>query len=325
MDRSRARIAAALTGALLAVVPAASAAQLKRNGPSALAVGFGTAWVGMGDGRLLPVDAESRRVGRPLWLGGGRRAEGFSVKDVAIGFGSVWVTTGQAVLRAIDPGTHEVREIYRPGGRGWTPTLVHVGAGAVWVGDYERNEIFRFDPRNGRITRAHRVDGRLVGIAAGPLGVWATTAPGSGPLTGPRGRRFLARIDRGTPGPRLKLSCDGTLAVGYRWIWISNYCDGTVSRFDPRTGTLTTIEIGAEPWSIALGGGAAWISSGIGLNRVLVDSPEATLVSPQPNTLATYNGGLVWLLDCWGCERASLRTIDASHGREIDTPIRLPR
>ena len=125
MDRSHASIAAALTGALLAIVPTASAVELKGSGPSALAVGFGTAWVGMGDGRLLPVDAESRRVGRPMWLGGGRRAEGFSVKDIAVGFGSVWVTTGQAVLWKVDPRTHEVREIYRLGGRGWTPTLVH--------------------------------------------------------------------------------------------------------------------------------------------------------------------------------------------------------
>jgi streptogramin lyase len=314
-------------GLLLAVIPIGSAAavEMKGNGPSELAVGFGTAWVGMGDGRLLPVDVESRQVGRSMWLPGNGRPEGFSVKDIAVGFGSVWVTTGQAVLRAIDPRTRRVREIYRLGGEGWTPTLVHVGAGAVWVGDYERDQIFRYDPRSGRVTRSYRIDGRLVGMAAGPLGVWATTAPGSGPLTGPEGRRFLVRVDGGSREPRLNLSCDGTLAVGYRWIWLSNYCEGTVTRLDPRTGAATTIDVGGEPWSIALGAGAAWVSSGVGLTRIAADGAEATLVSPHPNTFAAFGDGVVWFLDCWGCTRASLRTIDASDRSETGTPIRLPR
>lgn len=313
---------------LLAVIPISSAAAvgMKGNGPSELAVGFGTAWVGMGDGRLIPVNAESRRVGRSMWLGGGRRGEGFSVKDIAVGFGSVWVTTGQAVLRAVDPRTHRIREIYRPGGGGWTPTLVEVGAGAVWVGDYERNQVFRFDPRRARITRSYRVDGRLLSLSAGPLGVWAVTAPGLGPLTGPEGRRVLVRVDRGSlRAARLERVCDGTLAVGARWIWLSDYCARTVTRLDPRTGSVTTIDLGGEPWSIALGAGAAWVSTGLGLKRIAADSAEATLASSQPNTLAAYGDGVVWFLDCWGCQRASLRTIDAYDRREIRTPIQLPR
>jgi streptogramin lyase len=326
--RCLARRAACLAGGLLLIaipIGSAGAVELKGDGPSALAVGFGTAWVGMGDGSLRPVDAKTRRVGRALWLPtNGRRGQGFSVKDIAVGFGSVWVTTGQAVLRAMNPRTRTVREIYRLGGDGWTPTLVHVGAGAVWVGDYERDQVFRYDPRSGKVTHSYRIDGRLVGLAAGPLGVWATTAPGSGPLTGPQGRRFLVRIDRGSRKPRLNLSCDGTLAVGARWIWLSNYCERTVTRLDPRTGAATTIDVGGEPWSIALGAGAAWVSSGVGLKRIAADGAEATLVSPQPNTLAAFSDGVVWFLDCWGCTRASLRTIDASSRSEISTPIRLP-
>ena len=87
----------------------------------------------------------------------------------------------------------------------------------------------------------------------------------------------------------------------------------------------TAIDIGGEPWSIALGAGAAWVSSGVGLKRIAADGAEATLVSPQPNTLAAFSDGIVWFLDCWGCARASLRTIDASDEREIGSPIRLPR
>ena len=311
-------------GLLLAVIPisSAEAVRLKGNGPSELAVGYGTAWVGMGDGRLRPVDVESRRVGRSMWLGGGRRGEGFSVKDIAVGFGSVWVTTGRAVLLAVHPRTRKVREIYRLGGGGWTPTLVEVGAGAVWVGDYERNQVYRVEPRSGRVTRSYGVDGRLVRIAAGPLGVWAMTAPGSGgPLTGPEGQRRLIRIDRGSRESVRELSCDGTLTVGARWIWLADVCAKTVTRFDPRTGAMTTLDVGGEPWSIALGAGAAWVSTGQGLQRIATGSAEVTLVSPRNNSLAVYSGGHVWFLGCWGCRRASLRTIDTSDGREIEPQV----
>jgi len=310
-------------GLLLAVIPisSAEAVRLKGNGPSELAVGYGTAWVGMGDGRLRPVDVESRRVGRSMWLGGGRRGEGFSVKDIAVGFGSVWVTTGRAVLLAVHPRTRKVREIYRLGGGGWTPTLVEVGAGAVWVGDYERNQVFRVDPRSGKITRSYRVEGRLVRIGAGPLGVWALTAPGSGPLTGPEGQRRLIRIDRGSRESVRELSCDGTLTVGARWIWLSDICERTVTRLDPLTSAMTTLDVGGEPWSIALGAGAAWVSTGQGLQRIASGSAEVTLVSPRNNSLAVYSGGHVWFLGCWGCRRASLRTIDTSDGREIEPQV----
>jgi streptogramin lyase len=314
-----------LGGLLLAVIPitGAGAVELKGSGLSELAVGFGTVWVGMGDGRLRPVDMESRRVGRSLWLGGGRPGESFSVKNIAVGFGSVWVTTGRAVLQAVNPRTHKVREIYRLGGDGWTPTLVEVGAGAVWVGDYERNQVFRVDPRSGRITRSYRVEGRLLRIAAGPLGVWAITAPGSGPLTGPEGERHLIRIDRGSREPLLKLPCDGTLTVGGRWIWLSEICERTVTRLDPRTGATTAIDVGGEPWSIALGAGAAWVSTGVGLQRIAVDSAELTLVTPRNNALAACSDGRIWFLDCPRCQRATLRTIDTSDGSEIGPSIRV--
>jgi len=139
--------------------------------------------------------------------------------------------------------------------------------------------------------RSYGVDGRLVRIAAGPLGVWALTAPGSGPLTGPEGERRLVRIDRGSRKPLLKLSCDGTLTVGVRWLWLSDVCAKTVTRLDLRTGAITTLDVGGEPWSIALGAGAAWVSTGLGLKRIAVGSADVTLVSPRNNSLAVYSDG----------------------------------
>lgn len=175
------------------------------------------------------------------------------------------------------------------------------------------------------MTRTYDLDERLVRLSAGPLGVWAITAPGSGPLTGPKGRRRLVRIDNPAPreGPTPNLTCDGALAVGTRWLWLSDICARSVTRLNPRNGATVRIDVGGEPWSIALGAGAAWISTGVGLQRIAVDSAEATLVSPRNNSVATYSDGRVWFLDCWGCERASLRTIDISDGSEIMPRIRV--
>ena len=77
----------------------------------------------------------------------------------------------------------------------------------------------------------------------------------------------------------------------------------------------------AIEWSIALGAGAAWVSTGLGLQRIAVGSAGAMLVSPRNNSLAVYSGGHVWFLGCWGCRRASLRTIDTSDGREIEPQV----
>lgn len=86
---------------------------------------------------------------------------------------------------------------------------------------------------------------------------------------------------------------------------------------------MTTLDVGGEPWSIALGAGAAWVSTGLGLKRIASGGAEVTFVSPRNNSLAVYSDGHVWFLDCWGCRRASLRTIDTFDGREIEPQIRV--
>jgi hypothetical protein len=64
------------------------------------------------------------------------------VQNLAVGFGAVRAATGLRDLVHINPLRGRVREIFRiPGG--WTPSQVEVGAGAVWVGDYGRNVVFR--------------------------------------------------------------------------------------------------------------------------------------------------------------------------------------
>ena len=47
----------------------------------------------------------------------------------------------------------------------------------------------------------------------------------------------------------------------------------------------------AIEWSIALGAGAAWVSTGLGLQRIAVGSAGAMLVSPRNNSLAVYSDG----------------------------------
>jgi YVTN family beta-propeller protein len=70
----------------------------------------------------------------------------------------------------------------------------------------------------------------------------------------PASRQVVARIAVGS-GPRF-------LAVGEGGVWVLNQFDGTVSRVDPRTNTVTaTITVSdaaVEGGDIAAGGGSVW-------------------------------------------------------------------
>jgi YVTN family beta-propeller protein len=51
------------------------------------------------------------------------------------------------------------------------------------------------------------------------------------------------------------------LAVGPDAIWVANSGDGTVSRIDPGTNSVTgTIRIGHRPLGVAVGDGLVWAS-----------------------------------------------------------------
>jgi streptogramin lyase len=276
------------------VLPVAGA---KGVGPTTLAVGEGAVWVGFGDGSVRRLDPATRRSGGPVWRNRARGA-GPSVKSLAVGFGFVWVATGEVDLVRIEPRTGGVRELFRHAG-GWTPSLVEVGAGAVWIGDYDRNVVYRYDPRRQRVTHALAVPGRLLQIATGPAGVWAVVAPRAGRLTGPVGLRLVLRLYPRRSQP-IRVRCDQWMAVGTNAVWLSDLCSrARLARVDARTGRIVRSRRIGGAARLALAFGSLWL---VGETVTRVDPRDLRTVATTRTTgyTAAAGFGRLWVLTSYG-------------------------
>ena len=54
--------------------------------------------------------------------------------------------------------------------------------------------------------------------------------------------------------------CSNGIAVGEGAVWVSNPCDGSVLKIDPRSGATTRIPVGGDPSDIGIGFGSVWVS-----------------------------------------------------------------
>jgi DNA-binding beta-propeller fold protein YncE len=312
-----------LAAAFALFVVSAEARTFKGTGPRTLAVGYGAAWVGFGDGTITRIDAKSfQRRSRRLGSGMG----GFSITSLATGFGSVWAAPNGPPLHRLHPRTVRVTgRIWRDGG-GWTPTHVAIGAGAVWVADHRRNTVFRFDRRTRRITGRNFAPHTLRSVVASPAGVWVQTMPGPAPITGPRGARIVSRLDPTTLRLRraFRVSCDGSLQPVGTSLWVLDHCDGTLRRFDAKTGVLTrpyATLTGA--WGLTSGFGSVWVADGSSVLRI--DPLRRSVVARihvETNSVAA-GAGFVWVLDSWDVAGSWLRRIDPGTNRVVGDPIRL--
>jgi class 3 adenylate cyclase/streptogramin lyase len=54
--------------------------------------------------------------------------------------------------------------------------------------------------------------------------------------------------------------CSNGIAVGEGAVWVSNPCDSSVLKIDPRSGATTRIPVGGDPSDIGIGFGSVWVS-----------------------------------------------------------------
>ncbi len=89
---------------------------------------------------------------------------------VATGFDAVWVANLDGTVSRIDPGNRQVTNTIEVGGE---PCGVAVGEGAVWVGDKDRDRVWKIDPEgNKQVGKAIEVEDDPCAIAAGDDAVW---------------------------------------------------------------------------------------------------------------------------------------------------------
>ncbi len=142
---------------------------------------------------------------------------------------------------------------------GRSPGYVSFGRGSVWAASTKERTVARIDPRARRVTATIAAPSRIAGLAAGPSGAWVLMA-----------------------GP-------------------------TVAPIDPAFNTLGTpvsvptpyVDIARGVGSIALGGGAVWVATGL-TTLTRVDAASGRMVGrivPDTgvSTAIVFDGGSLWL------------------------------
>jgi DNA-binding beta-propeller fold protein YncE len=307
-------------------VGVARSAPTKGDGPTTIAVGYRSVWVGMGgDGSVVRVNARSRAITARVRHDSAPPYGGYGfVHSLAVGFGSVWVAPGRYhTLWRIDPRTNRAVDVQAR--RAWTPTLVAAGAGAVWVGDFDRNAVFRVEPATNRVSARIRVPGGLWGLAAGRAGVWVVSV--AGPRVTPSTPRQVRRLDTRTNtigAPLITSMCDFSLAVGAQRLWVSDLCSKTVTPIGRRVGRA--IPVGEASVGLAVGNGAVWVLSQSEQLVRRLDARTGRLmarVRVRGIWLATHGADRVWVLDPGDGRAGFVRTIDPRTNRVVGQPIRV--
>src|SRR5919109_1250722 len=151
-----ARTLMATIGALsVLAVPSAVAGGVE--GPTTIAVGFGSVWVGLGTGEVVRLDGRTARETARL----PGSPTGF-VHALVGGHGAVWALRGR--LTRIEPRNNSIRAVRGIGSA--TTFTAAVGAGAIWIADDGSSAVLRVDPRRLRTAAVVHVPGRALGLAA---------------------------------------------------------------------------------------------------------------------------------------------------------------
>lgn len=216
---------------------------------------------------------------------------GPSVGFVRGGLGSVWEMEDSGVLLQIDPRTRHLTSSIAVG---VNPGDVAVGEGAVWVTDKNSQTLVRVDPRYGEITRI-----RLPAQGLSKPGTGGGVAVGAGSVWVAQGLSRIARIDpvSGRVEATVPVPDANVVAFGDGAVWVAGSDLGTLTKIDPRTGTVVaTARIG--PWicCVAVGGGYVWAANNTGVWKLASDGGVLDTISTPSQVANIYFGdGALWV------------------------------
>lgn len=214
-----------------------------------IVVAYGSVWTTMTDG-VARVDPVSDRVISTIRVGDD------PLRLLAAG-GSIWVTVGgSGTLVRVDPGTDRITGSV-PIGR--LPVGLAWFAGSIWVVDAAARSLVLVDPVEMAVHGGVDLDVEPWALAQTADSIWVTD----------RYAEHLIEVDPGTkmvrrsldvPGPIPMNSWDygaGAIATTNR-IWVAS--GGTVSAFDPVSGSFTTVTTPTFS-HLASDGNELWLSS----------------------------------------------------------------
>jgi serine/threonine protein kinase/streptogramin lyase len=143
---------------------------------------------------------------------------------------------------------------------------VAIGQGALWAIGRDpaaaspTGGVVKLDPKSGKLlARVGAEDFRCACaaspamLAAGQEGVWVVQSVAATASIAPSGDRVVRSVRAGS-------SVDA-VAVGAGSVWMLSPADGTVTRVDPKTGTiLKTFEVGPNPLDLVADENGVWVA-----------------------------------------------------------------
>jgi YVTN family beta-propeller protein len=200
-------------------------------GPTPVAVGHGSVWVGRGYGTVARVDLVTGDVDTTT--------VGNNPSAIAVGSDDVWVADdADNTLKRIDPTSSSAITSTTPVGRG--PSAVAVGAGAVWVANTQDDAVARVDPDSGNVVDTIPVGRRPTGIAVGAGAVWvANSLSGTVSRIDPRTKRVEATIKVG--------EAPQSVTVARGQVWVSVQDRGSAGSGRAARGGVATLLVPTDP------------------------------------------------------------------------------
>jgi YVTN family beta-propeller protein len=262
-----------------AVPPVVAAKITVGRSASGVAIAPSGAWVtNWYDNTVSRIDVLTNKVLQtlPLTVPGAGGPEA-----IAYGEGSLWVTTtewdagGNAVagsLLRVNPATGQQLATIQLGRGLWDLT---VSPGAVWVPEYDDDQVARIDPATNALVTRIPVPGDPVGAAFGFGSLWVSTGDG-----------HLVRIDPATNQVVMTIATQESgayVTTGGGAVWMTypghkGLADGKVTRVDPGTNQVVASAIvGENPEMIGYGAGSVWVG--------LLGAPTVVRVSATTNAV----------------------------------------
>jgi YVTN family beta-propeller protein len=208
--------------------------------------------------------------------------------------GSVQVPANSVAV--IDPHSNTVAGSAPVGSR---PGAIAFGSGSLWVANLDDQTVSRVDPTSLRTIRTLAVGYPPTGIAASAEAVWVV---GSNPnASSVSVNRIDPQFDAVGPSKRLPNIVPGgpaAVATQGATVWVAP-SSGLLTRLDPATGRIHSLDPNSGPAAIAVGAGAIWLSDDEGDNVTRVDPTGQLTPIPVGNTptgIAAGEGG-VWVAD----------------------------
>ena len=232
--------------------------------PIGLAVGEGSVWIAMNEGHVLSVLKVGPKFGdlrQRIILETSKRGVFPEVLEpVALG-------VGRRAVFALEPARGQVTRINSATGKAQLlaegygdASSIAVGNDAVWLGG--PNGVTKLDPSSGvelgRAPIQQAVGSRTTSIAVGPGAVWFV-GDSSTRLwrIDPASASLLDSTPIGVSPGAVAVAVDGGGAV-----WVTSSASASISRVDPKTDRVETIEVGAKPRGLVTAFDRIWISPG---------------------------------------------------------------